>query len=29
VAERLRSTSIADTTPLEALELLDELKREL
>jgi DNA mismatch repair protein MutS len=29
VAERLRSTSLADTTPLEALQLLDELKREL
>jgi DNA mismatch repair protein MutS len=29
VAERLRSTSLADTTPLEALRLLDELKREL
>ncbi len=29
VAERLRSASLADTTPLEALQLLDELKREL
>ncbi|WP_135819924.1 DNA mismatch repair protein MutS [Halostella litorea] len=29
VAERLRATSIADTTPMEALRLLDELQREL
>jgi len=29
VAERLRSTNVADTTPMEALRLLDELQREL
>ncbi|WP_121822893.1 DNA mismatch repair protein MutS [Halostella salina] len=29
VAERLRATNVADTTPMEALRLLDELQREL